>query len=657
MISIIINGKNTEVAEGTTLLQAAREIGIAIPTLCHLDSLTPDGNCRMCITEITVSGETKLAPACSYLVRDELEAVTDSEEVHQQRSENIKLLLGRWPNVPILKAFAKTYGVKPPTYAHPNRDESEHACILCGRCVRACSEITWENALEFKGQGLSRLVALVRDKENHRCIGCSTCVTVCPTGAIAISHDNNNSADPQRVAKYGLKIGQEVAALDDKQNKMRRVGTAHLVEVMNAYDLLPVNNFKFGAHPDHEKIASPVWHKLFKQNTPDACWTGCMVACTKAIEDFELKTGPYKGQKVIVDGPEYETAAGCGSSLGVFDPHIIAEINFYCDTYGLDTISFGTGTAFVMECYENGILNKEITGGLDLSFGQGMNVLALLHHMAEGSGFGIVVGQGIRKMKEKFVREYGADPGFVQDIGMECKGLEYSEYVSKESMAQQGGYAMSLKGPQHDEAWLIFMDMVNNQIPTFEDKAEALHYFPMFRTWFSLLGLCKLPWNDIEPENNASTAEPAKVPSHVEGYLNFYAGVTGKEITVDDAIVQSERVHNFQRVFNLRMGYGTREHDRGPYRAMGPVTADEYLSRQDRYDTQLKRDLHIDPKALSTEDKISTLRAYREQQYEHLLDAVYKRRGWTNNGVPTIETLQTLGIDFPWITEVVRPHL
>jgi aldehyde:ferredoxin oxidoreductase len=224
-------------------------------------------------------------------------------------------------------------------------------------------------------------------------------------------------------------------------------------------------------------------------------------------------------------------------------------------------------------------------------------------------------------------------------------------------MAQQGGYAMSLKGPQHDEAWLIFMDMVNNQIPTFEDKAEALHYFPMFRTWFSLLGLCKLPWNDIEPENNASTAEPAKVPSHVEGYLNFYAGVTGKEITVDDAVVQSERVHNFQRVFNLRMGYGTREHDRGPYRAMGPVTADEYLSRQDRYDAQLKRDLNIDPQALSTEDKISTLRAYREQQYEHLLDAVYKRRGWTNNGVPTLETLQTLGIDFPWLTEVVNPHL
>ena len=75
--------------------------------------------------------------------------------------------------------------------------------------------------------------------------------------------------------------------------------------------------------------------------------------------------------------------------------------------------------------------------------------------------------------------------------------------MSKESLAQQGGYALTNKGPQHDEAWLIFMDMVNNQIPTFEDKAEALYYFPLFRTWFGLHGLCKLPWNDIEPADNA----------------------------------------------------------------------------------------------------------------------------------------------------------
>ena len=64
---------------------------------------------------------------------------------------------------------------------------------------------------------------------------------------------------------------------------------------------------------------------------------------------------------------------------------------------------------------------------------------------------------------------------------MEAKGLEFAEYVSKESLAQQGGFGLALKGLQHDEAWLIFLDMVHNFMPTFEQKAEALHWFPMFR--------------------------------------------------------------------------------------------------------------------------------------------------------------------------------
>ena len=81
-------------------------------------------------------------------------------------------------------------------------------------------------------------------------------------------------------------------------------------------------------------------------------------------------------------------------------------------------------------------------------------------------------GYAITHPEKLFAEKYGADPKIMQDIGMENKGLEYSQYVSKESLAQQGGYAMTNKGPQHDEAWLIFMDMVNNQIPTFEKKAE-----------------------------------------------------------------------------------------------------------------------------------------------------------------------------------------
>jgi aldehyde:ferredoxin oxidoreductase len=389
----------------------------------------------------------------------------------------------------------------------------------------------------------------------------------------------------------------------------------------------------------------------------DGCALGCDMACAKAVEGHVLRTGPDQGKAVLVDGPEYETVSCAGSNLGIFEPWAIVEINYYCDHYGLDTISFGTLMAFVMECYEAGVLDRERTGGLDLSPGSIEGTLEVLHQMARGEGFGLVAGQGVRRMKKIFAERFGADPAFLQDIGMEAKGLEYSGYICKESLAQQGGYGIALKGPQHDEAWLIFMDMVNKQIPTFEDKAEALHYFPMWRTWFGLNGLCKLLWNDVEPEDNATSGAPAKVPAHVRGYCDFVAGMTGREVEPADLITASERVYNFQRIFNLKMGYGRRAHDAIPYRAMGPVTEAEYLSRQERYDKQLAEEAGVDPAAMTLDEKRATLRRWREERYQKLLDAVYKRRGWTNDGIPTLAKARALGIDqVPGVIELLAAH-
>ena len=470
-----------------------------------------------------------------------------------------------------------------------------------------------------------------------------------------ISGNLNNVVDLEAIQECGRRFNREMRELDDKQNRMRKVGTAHLMEIMNDYDLLPTHNFKFGSHPEAYKIDSNVWTRKFTQNIPDGCWVGCNMACAKGVDGFELQTGPYKGTKVLVDGPEYENAAGLGSNSGIFDPDIIIELNFYCDTYGVCTISWGTLTAFLMECWENGILNKKRTGGLDLSWGNGLDALELLHQVARSEGFGKIAGLGIAGCKRYFVEHFGADQQFLDDIGMINKNLEYSQYVSKESLAQQGGYAMTNKGPQHDEAWLIFMDMVNNQIPTFTDKAEALHYFPMFRTWFGLNGLCKLPWNDVEPENNHLTDEPAKVPEHVDNYVTIFNAVTGRKIDKHELIRMSERVYNYQRIFNIRRGYGIRKYDAQPYRAAGPVTIEEYESRQERYDNQLREILHLDPNVMTTKEKMAALRKYREAQYEKLLDAVYERRGWNKNGVPTIEHLKKINMDLPELIEVITP--
>jgi aldehyde:ferredoxin oxidoreductase len=90
---------------------------------------------------------------------------------------------------------------------------------------------------------------------------------------------------------------------------------------------------------------------------------------------------------------------------------------------------------------------------------------------------------------------------------------------------------------------------------------------------------------------------------------------------------------------------------------MGPVTVEEYESRQERYDKQLKEKVGFDPEGKTTEEKIAVLRKYREDQYQKLCDAVYKRRGWTENAVPKLETLERLGMDFPEVVEVVKKYL
>jgi aldehyde:ferredoxin oxidoreductase len=119
----------------------------------------------------------------------------------------------------------------------------------------------------------------------------------------------------------------------------------------------------------------------------------------------------------------------------------------------------------------------------------------------------------------------------------------------------------------------------------------------------------------------------------------------------------SERVYNFQRLFNLKMGFGRRAHDAIPFRSQGPVTEEEYLSRQDRYDGQLKDILGLAPETMSLRDKMTSLRTHREDQYQKLLDAVYLRRGWTPDGIPTLRKVRELGIDkVPGVVELLAEH-
>jgi aldehyde:ferredoxin oxidoreductase len=475
--------------------------------------------------------------------------------------------------------------------------------------------------------------------------------------------NSNKPANRERLREAGKKIRQVIREVDPKALRLAQQGTTALLDMMNSHHLLPVNNYQYGSDEREKNISGAIFEdKVFGQDHPDGCFAGCTLSCTKGCEKHTLKTGPLAGETVAVDGPEYETAAAV-TNLGIFDISAMLEYSWYCDEYGMDTISAGVVMSFLFEAYERGFLTKEDTGGLELKWNSPETVFELLHKIANGEpGLPKEAGLGLRHMKGWIARREASRNGRTMDgileelslFGMETKGLEFSMYITKESLAQQGGYGFALKGPQHDEAWLIAIDQINKELPTFEKKAEALKWFPFIRTWFNIVGLCKLPWIDVRHPEAYKTEDPAKnLPTIEQCYLELVNATLDTEKTIIDLLQDSERCYLLHKLINLRQGYGTREHDSIPLRAMSPVYMNEFQSRKEYYKSYMRDTAGIDLASETDEEILSMLQKYRREQYDTLTDTVYKAKGYDKNSIPLDETLERLGMNQGEYTEIV----
>ena len=204
MVKVSINGLSYEVPEDFTILQACRQIGIDIPTLCHDDRLEPHAACRLCIVE--VEGMRNLSTSCSLKVADGMNIKTHSPKVVETRKEILDLLFSNHPNDCLtcdksgeckLQNYCYEYGVIEGTYQGDKRslpiDDSNHfysydpnKCILCGKCVRVCSELQCTNAITIDERGFNTSVATPfrQGLEKSTCVSCGNCVSVCPVGAL-----------------------------------------------------------------------------------------------------------------------------------------------------------------------------------------------------------------------------------------------------------------------------------------------------------------------------------------------------------------------------------------------------------------------------------------------------------------------------------------
>jgi NADH dehydrogenase/NADH:ubiquinone oxidoreductase subunit G len=182
VITFKLNRKRVTVEEGTTILEAAREVGVYIPTLCYLEALEPAGACRLCIVELTVGGRVSHVASCVTPAVEGSVVRTDTEAVRRIRRTLLDLLLSRCPELPILKRLAEAAGLSGPSYPTENED-----CFLCGLCVRACREIVGAEAIGFAERGVESMVLPPFAKPSPRCIGCGTCTTVCPARTFDLS--------------------------------------------------------------------------------------------------------------------------------------------------------------------------------------------------------------------------------------------------------------------------------------------------------------------------------------------------------------------------------------------------------------------------------------------------------------------------------------
>ncbi len=189
MIALTLNGVPVSAEPGTTLLEVSQFYGMPIPTLCHLEGLTPTGACRLCLVEIGEGPQAQLVSACTYPATEGLVVRTASARVLRVRKVVLELLLGSCPQSKEIQDLAAAHDTRQQRFRQEQED-----CILCGRCVRVCEEQMAAKAIGFRGRGEGRSIGTPFDLSTETCRRCGACLYVCPACALRCTYTDPDAA-------------------------------------------------------------------------------------------------------------------------------------------------------------------------------------------------------------------------------------------------------------------------------------------------------------------------------------------------------------------------------------------------------------------------------------------------------------------------------
>jgi aldehyde:ferredoxin oxidoreductase len=337
-------------------------------------------------------------------------------------------------------------------------------------------------------------------------------------------------------------------------------GTTAFPEILSSGGALPVNNFRRSKLDDPSLISGDTYNEVLLKKRK-GCYA-CPIRCKRAIalED------PKYGLDSRYGGPEYETLAALGSNLNIVNLKAIAKGNEICNRYCMDTISTGMTIAFACECYEQGIVSKEDTGGLDLQFGDADLMLQLLEMIARREGFGDQLAEGSARLAKKWNVED-------QDFNLTVKGQELSLHDPRVKVGVGMGFAISPYGADHmtaahdtafadDESFSVKsvkpLGIYGAMHPTEITTDKVRNYMKLENFWRAVdaLGLCVFGY------------APRGVMT-LDKMRQCLNAITGWDASLHELMKAGERGTMIARAFNSREGFSIKD-DKLPKRLFDP---------------------------------------------------------------------------------------
>jgi aldehyde:ferredoxin oxidoreductase len=326
-------------------------------------------------------------------------------------------------------------------------------------------------------------------------------------------------------------------------DRFHQLGSASGVLALEAGGILPTRNFRDGSFEGAREISGQKMRDTILVNR-GTCYA-CAVACKREVEVKELGVTPKFG------GPEYETLSASGSNCGINDLNKLALLNQLYAQYVLDSISTGSAIAFAMECYEHGIITREMTGGLDLTWGNADATIALVHQIARREGIGRLLGEGVRRA----AAELG---GGAEKFAMHVKGQELPMHDPRGKKGLSLAYAISPTGADHmeaphDPAYAGFhpqghplgaLGLIEPLDPLVLDTKKVRAFYTTQQVWsfYNSVGMCDF----VGAPLNALELQP------LVDYIN---SVTGWNVSLFELMKLGERANTMARLFNQREGF------------------------------------------------------------------------------------------------------